>query len=68
MIGKLMSGIVERLDGHYYVIDCPDAPPHLRTLHLVGWQMRGAIVGDHVELEYERTGSGYAWNVKRVVA
>jgi hypothetical protein len=63
-----MVGTVTGYDGRYFVVETPDAPSHLRVLNLVKGQMRGAVVGDRVRLEYQVTARSGLWNVVAVAA
>lgn len=60
---KRMTGTVTDFAEGFYVIDAPDAPPHVRSLNLRGWQTKGAQVGDRVVLEYQTTARYGLWNV-----
>ena len=64
---KTMTGTVTKQDGHYFVVVCPEAPPHLRLLYLAPHQMREAKVGDYVRLAYVETRSSGLWNVAEVL-
>lgn len=63
---KTMNGRVTGTDGRYFVVECPDAPSHLRILNLVPGQMMGANVGDAVVLGYQTTARSGLWNVIEV--
>jgi hypothetical protein len=67
MTTKTMLGTVARQDGHYFSVECPDAPAHLQLLDLTASQMRGAVVGDTVKLAYQTTSSWGLWNVVEVL-
>lgn len=62
-----MTGTVTGFAGGFYTVESPDAPAHLRVLNLREWQMRGAKVGDAVELRYEVTSRSGLWNVSKVL-
>ncbi len=62
-----LVGNVTSFDGRYFVVDCPDAPASLRTMHLIRGQMFGAKVGDRVRLEYHSTPSRGLWHVVDVL-
>lgn len=66
-MNKTMLGTVTGHDGRYYTVECPTAPAHLQLLHLTGWQVGGAKVGDTVRLEYQTTPSSGLWNVVDVL-
>ena len=66
--GNRMQGTVEAFDLWYFKVACPEAPAHLRVLYLVPGQMKGAKVGDRVELEYQTTARSGLWNVVAVLA
>mgnify|MGYP001562742970 CR=1 FL=1 len=57
---RQMIGTVTGKKGLFFVVECPDAPAHLRILNLVRGQMSGAVVGDRVTLELA---SCVMWNV-----
>lgn len=61
-----LNGAVIRKDGQYFVVECPNAPSHLRSLNLVRGQMRGADVGDRVTLMYFSTPHAGMWSVVTV--
>lgn len=67
MIQKTMDGRVTGRDGHYLIVECPDAAPHLRHLNLTPGQMMGAIVGDQVRLAYQTTSHSGLWNVIAII-
>lgn len=63
---KTLTGTVNHASGTYFVIACPDAPLHLRTIYLTPRQMLGATVGDRVTLGYQVTPYAGLWNVVAV--
>jgi hypothetical protein len=62
-----MLGTITGQDGRYFVVECPDAPEHLRRLDLVKGQLCGGVVGDRVRLAYQTTYSRGLWNVVEVL-
>lgn len=66
-VTKTLLGRLIAYEAPYYLVECPDAPKHLQTMHLTGWQTGGACVGDQVYLIYRAFGAGYCWQVSEVV-
>lgn len=55
---KQLIGTVTEQRGIWSVIDCPDAPSHLRTHNLIPILSGAARLGDRVRLDYIRNGGG----------
>ena len=69
MNGNRLTGKITTVTAdNFYVVVCPDAPPHLRTLNLRRSQLAKADLGDDVILEYQVTTHSSLWNVVEVKA
>ena len=62
-----LTGRVTGQQGQHFAVQSPDAPAHLRLLHLTRPQMRGAVVGDHVTIEYFSTVLYGLWSVVEIL-
>lgn len=63
-----LTGQVTGHRGHYFQVECPEAPEYLRMLHLAPSQMMGARVGNRVRLEYQVTLRSGLWNVAEILS
>lgn len=61
-----IRGTVTGIVNGFFVVECPEAPAHLRVLNLRRWQTWDAQVGDDVELTYQTDHRSGLWNVTAV--
>jgi len=64
-MSRELFGTVTKRHGNYFVVECPDAPDHLKVLYLLPREVAGAAIGDAVRLVYITTPSMGAWVVSR---
>lgn len=66
--GLTIEGIVgEKHHNGYSPVNCPKAPTPFQLLWLEPWAIRSAKTGDHVLLEYRKTGPGiWGWVVTEI--
>ncbi len=66
-MAKTLTGTVVKQTGRYFEVACPEAPSHLKVIHLSSWQMGKAKIGDRVTLTYQTSPSSGLWNITEVL-
>lgn len=63
----LFGEVKEIRAGINHIIECPDAPSHLRIHNLIPMMAKGAKVGDRVRLDYHVGPSRAFWMVSEIL-